>query len=565
MSSHRRCYSALAGAATLLFLGAASAQADVDAAAIDTAFARFDKPGVPGCALGLYREGRIVYERGYGSANLDHGIPIVPDTVFYVGSVSKQFTAFAVALLIEQGKLSLSDPVRKLIPELPAWAEPVTIDNLVHHTSGIRDYLALWEMSGRSLYRDEPSAAELLDLIARQRTLDFPPGTRWSYSNSGYFLLAEIVGRVAGTPLSRFAQDAMFAPLAMTSTHFHDDNSRIVPGRAIGYLPGGAGGFLHVAKTLEVVGGGGVFTTVRDLVRWDENFYDNRLGGGAALIEMVTTPGRSANSQAPPYAFGLFAGTYRGLRTLSHGGSFPGFSAALLRFPSERVSIAVLCNDVNANAEGLAQRVADSYLAGRLEAPQVPPGPRAPPTTQTSAPVEIAPAELKRFVGRYELQFGQVVSIVEADGGLRVRLRGREQPMIPTSSTTFSAGLAGDIEFVGAGTSVSLWMKATPYPPGPMLAEPDLSEAALAEYVGRYTSAELDTWYTLRPVENGLEVRARYGPWGRLQPIAPDRFFAGPSEISFERDGNSKVAGFVVTGERAANVRFERAAGTAVP
>jgi CubicO group peptidase (beta-lactamase class C family) len=440
--SLRHRSAALASAATLLFLSAASAQLTVDAAAIDTVFARFDTPTVPGCALGLYLDGRIVYEHGYGSANLDHDIPIAPDTVFYVGSVSKQFTAFTVALLIEQGKLSLSDPVRKYIPALPTWAESITVDHLIHHTSGIRDYITLWEISGRSLFADEPSAAEVLDLITRQRALDFPPGTRRSYSNSGYFLLAEIVGRATGTPLSRFAQDAIFSPLDMTSTHFHDDNSRIVPRRATGYLPDGAGGFYHVAKTFAVVGGGGVFTTVRDLVKWDENFYSNKLGGGAALIEMITTPGSPPNSQARPYAFGLLPGTYRGLPTLQHGGSFPGFNAFLLRFPTEHVSIAVLCNDVNANAEGLSQRVADSYLAGRLEAPPAPPSRRASPTFPTSsvAPVEISPAELKRFVGRYELQFGQVVSIVEADGGLRIRLRGREQPMIPTSATTFAAG-----------------------------------------------------------------------------------------------------------------------------
>ena len=563
MSFLRSCRSALLGAATLLFLGAASAQPAVDTAAIDAIFARFDQPTVPGCALGLYRDGRIVYDRGYGSANLDHGVAITPDTVFYIGSTAKQFTAFAAALLIEQGKLSLSDPVRKYFPELPAWAEPITVDHLIHHTSGIRDYLALWEISGRS-FASAIVLEEAIALIARQQATNFAPGAQWSYSNSNYVLLAELVGRAAGKPIRQFAQDAMFAPLGMTSTHFHDDNTMIVPRRAVGYAPSGPDSFRVVATTYALVGDGGLLTTVRDLVKWDENFYDNKLGGGAALIAKVTTPGKLANGMPHQYAFGLTPGMYRGLPIVQHGGSFIGFRAQLLRFPTEHVSVAVLCNAATANAEGLAQQVADNYLAGRLEAAPAPPVPPAPATASNSAaPVELAPAELRRFVGRYDLQFGQVASIVEVDGGLRIRLRGREQPLTPTSATTFSGGLAGDIEFVVDGDNVSLWMKATPFPPGPRLAEPDLSAAALAAYVGRYRSAELDTWYTFRAVENGLEIRARYSPWGRLQPIAPDRFLAGPSELRFQRDGNSNVTAFVMTSERAANIRVEREADAA--
>jgi CubicO group peptidase (beta-lactamase class C family) len=565
MSLYRGCCSALVSAATLLFWNVAAAQPPVDAAAIDTIFARFDKPTVPGCALGLYRDGRIVYERGYGSANLDHGVAITPDTVFYIGSTAKQFTAFAAALLIEQGKVSLSDPVRKYFPELPAWADPITVDHLIHHTSGIRDYLALWEMSGRS-FAGAIGLEEAITLIARQRATNFAPGAQWSYSNSNYVLLAELVGRTAGTSIRQFAESAMFAPLGMTSTHFHDDNTMIVPHRAVGYSPAGPERFRIVATTYALVGDGGLLTTVRDLVKWDENFYDNKLGGGAALIEKITTPGKLANGAAHQYAFGLTPGTYRGLAVVQHGGSFIGFRAQLLRFPTEHVSVAVLCNDASANAEGLAQQVADSYLASRLAAPPAPParppGPTAP--TSSAAPVAIAPAELQRFVGRYELPTG-IVSIVEVDGALRIRLRGREQPMVPTSATTFSGGLAGDIEFVVDGENVSLWMKATPSPPAPRLAEPDLSPQALAQYVGRYASTELDTWYTFRAVENGLEIRARYSPWGRLQPVAPDRFLAGPSELRFERDGNSQITGFVMTSERAANIWVERAADTAAP
>jgi CubicO group peptidase (beta-lactamase class C family) len=559
MSFHRGCSCALVGAASVILFGAAAAQPAVDAAAIDAIFARFDRPTVPGCALGLYRDGAIVYERGYGSANLDHSVAITPDTVFYIGSTAKQFTAFAAALLIEQGKLSLSDPIRKYFPELPAWAEPITVDHLIHHTSGIRDYLTLWDMSGRS-FASAIVLEEAIDLIARQRATDFAPGAQWSYSNSNYVLLAELVGRAAGTSIRQFAQDAMFAPLGMTATHFHDNNTRIVPRRATGYEPTREGGFRVVATTYALVGDGGLLTTVRDLLKWDENFYDNRLGGGAALIETITTPGKLANGTAHQYAFGLTPGMYRGLPIVQHGGAFIGFRAQLLRFPAEHVSIAVLCNDSSASAEGLAQRVADSYLAARLGPAPAPPAPA--PQTSSALTVEIAPAELKRFVGRYAVQPGLLATVVELDGGLRLRLGGQEQPMTPTSATTFMLPPPiGELEFVVNGEDVSVWFK--PFPPAPKLVLPDLSAADLAKYSGRYTSAELDTWFVIRTAETGLELRRRYGNWARLEPIAADRFVAGPAEVRFERDRNSEPTSFVMLSQRAANIRFERVADAA--
>lgn len=544
----------LIGAATVLALGAASGQPPPDTTSIDAIFAQYDQRSTPGCALGVYRDGRIVYEQGYGSANLDYSLPITPDTVFFVGSVSKQFTAFAAALLIEQRQLALSDSLRKYFSELPEWGDAITVDDLIHHTSGIRDFLTLWEFSGRT-FEEGLSSEAAIDLIARQRALDFAPGTQWSYSNSGYFLLAEIINRATGTPLSTFAHDAMFAPLGMTSTHFHDDNTLIVPRRATGYLPDDAGdGFRVVATTFALVGDGGVFTTVRDLIKWDENFYDNRLGGGAALIEKFTTPGRLANGEPHPYAYGLFPGTYRGLPTVQHGGSFIGFRSQLLRFPTEHVSMAVLCNDWTANAEDLAQRVADSYLATRLEAPPTPPRVAGPTA------VEIEPADLRRFVGRYALeQPGLFASVIERTDGLALEIDGNERRLIPTSATSFAFDTGpGEIEFVIGDAAPSLLFRGIPVPPAPMLVPPTLSATQLSEYAGRYTSDELDTWFAIRHRDGGLELQRRNGPWRKLEAIATDRFLAGPADLKFERDNTAKVSGFFVSTQRASNIRFTR-------
>src|SRR5438876_6046097 len=196
--------------------------ADPTSAAIDSVFSRYDHTGTPGCALGVFRDGRMVYQRGYGMADLNQGIAITPRTVFYLASTSKQFTAMSVALLAEQGKVRLDDPVRKYVPELPPYADSITVRNLIHHTSGIRDYLNLWALSGRS-FADEIPEEVALDLIARQHAADFPPGVRFSYSNSGYHLLALIVKRASGLTLRDFAEANIFRPLGMRSTHFHDD------------------------------------------------------------------------------------------------------------------------------------------------------------------------------------------------------------------------------------------------------------------------------------------------------------------------------------------------------
>jgi hypothetical protein len=250
---------------------------------------------------------------------------------------------------------------------------------------------------------------------------------------------------------------------------------------------------------------------------------------------------------------------YRGLPIVQHGGSFIGFRAQLMRFPAEHVSIAVLCNDASANADRLAQLVADSYLATRLGAAPVPPPAPAPQTSSAPA-VEIAPPGLERFVGRYAVQPGLLATVRRVDGGLRLGLGGLDLPMTPTSPTTFNLPPpVGELEFVVDGENVSVWFK--PYPPAPKLVLPDLSAADLAKYSGRYASAELDTWFLIRTAPDGLELRRRYGPWARLEQIAADRFVTGPAELRFERDGNSEPTSFVVLTQRASNIRFARDAG----
>ena len=328
---------------------------------VDAVFAEWDSPDSPGCALGMIRDGRLVYARGYGLADLEHDVPITSSSVFRIGSTSKQFTAMSMLLLEEQGKLSLDADVREYLPELPQYENTVTLRQMLHHTSGLRDYLQLMSLAGNrgdDFYTD----ADVVDMLARNETLNFPPGDQFLYSNSGYFLPSQIVQRVNGRTLRQFAEEHIFGPLGMTNTHYHDDHRMIVENRASGYTPDGDG-FRISMTTLDMVGDGGVFTNIKDLLLWDRNFYDNRLGsGGQPLIERALRPGVLNDGTQLDYALGLRVNEYKGLPMVSHGGSFVGFRAQMIRFPEQSFSVACLCNLSSTNPTELAIQVADIYL-----------------------------------------------------------------------------------------------------------------------------------------------------------------------------------------------------------
>ncbi len=526
---------------------------DPTPAAIDSIFARYAHPNTPGCAIGVYREGRIVYSHGYGMADLNQAAAITPQTVFYIGSTSKQFTAFAIALLAERGVISVDDPVRKYIPELPSYADRVTVRELVHHTSGIRDYLNLWGVSGRT-FADEIPEELALDILARQRALEFEPGSRWAYSNSGYFLLSLVVKRASGRSLREFARTEMFEPLGMGHTHFHDDNGMVVPGRAEGYQPNGGGGFQIVRSSFALVGDGGVLTTIDDLARWDANSYANRLGSkGQQLIEQLRTPGRLSDGTALDYGFGLFSGSYRGLSTIEHSGAFIGFRADLLQFPSERLAFAVLCNDYTADPESLARRLAELYLARRMSAIK-----SAGPAPAVAVPASV----LDGWVGRYEVLPGWLARVSRDGDGLSIALGwNRPSRLVALANSLFVDPGQMDTLAFGRGPegNATLMVKAMRMrEPAPRLPKaPVLSATQLAEYTGRYTSDELDTWFTFVVRNDTLRVRPRYGPWIWLDPIRPD-VFTGQGRLSFERDAKGEVSGFRLSTAGLTDIHFVR-------
>jgi N-acyl-D-amino-acid deacylase len=393
-------------------------EAGPDWSAVDAVFGAYDRSDVPGCALGVVRGGRLEYARGYGMANLEHAIPITPRTVFRTGSVGKQFTAAAIAIAASEDAISLDDPIRKWIPELPEYPVEPTIRHAVHHTSGVRDYLTLMTLRG---LRDDDwyTEAEVRDVVSRQRELNFDPGSEYLYSNSGYFLLGEIVREATGLPLKEYARTRIFEPLGMERSHFHDDHNHLVQGRAAGYAPEGEG-FRLSQTTLDMVGDGGVFTSIEDLALWMRALDEDGLAEGlnAVLESRVPLSDGSPND----YAFGQRVGTYRGVATVGHGGSFVGFRTAVARFPDRGVSIAVTCNRSDTNPSGLALEVADVVLAGHLGPSEREAGGGASSAEAESDPAPVAVGDAAGYTGVfYSPELDVEYHIGSEEGVLRLR------------------------------------------------------------------------------------------------------------------------------------------------
>ncbi|MGE3616336.1 MAG: serine hydrolase domain-containing protein [Gemmatimonadales bacterium] len=521
----------------------------LDAARIDSVFADYGT-ATPGCALGIYQRGRVVYAKGYGMADLNLGVPIGPATMFDIGSTSKQFAAAAMLLLAQDGKVALADPVRKYVPELPAYGgDPITIDHLLRHTSGLRDYNGLLFLAGHA-EEDYTNDAAALELFGRQRNLNFLPGTRWDYSNPGFFL-SVIIKRVTGRTLAEFARDRIFVPLGMTRTHFRDNHAALLPGRAVGYAPG-PDGFVIEMSNWDQTGDGAVNTNVLELARWDANFSSPTVGG-AELMARLQERGRLNRGDTLQYARGLFVDRYRGLRRVHHGGAWAGYRAMLMRFPDQGVAIGVECNVADANTQGRAEQVADVILGPVLE-------PVAAAGTAGGAAAAVAAADRGRLPGTFfapDLQ--SVMEVIAADsGGLALRGFGGTRPLTPAGPGRFTAaGGLVEVRFSDDAAAQTVTVLGDATGPYRRVIPPRPGAAALAELAGSYPSPELNTTWTLA-VDSGrvyLEARAL----GRvpLEPVVPDGFRAENGFLTITRKAG-RIDGFEFSASRMMRIRFDR-------
>ena len=368
-------------------------------AKVDQLFAEWNRSDSSGAALAVTREGEIIYKRGYGMANLEYDIPITPTTIFDIASVSKQFAAFAIATLAHDGKLSLDDDIRIYLPDVPDFGHTITLRHLLHHTSGLRDWVQSLVIAGVTM-EDVISFKHILKMVRHQKALNFEPGAAYSYSNTGYNLLTEIVKTVTGDSFREWTDANIFKPLAMTNSHFHDDHQMILKNRAYSYQAVENGEFKHAVNNTTALGSSSLYSTVEDLAKWILNF-DNTQIGEQTVIEQMHQRGVLNNGEQISYAFGLNIGDYRGLKTVGHSGSWRGFRSHLMRFPDQKFGVVILCNLDTFNPLNLAEKVADIYLADVLAPIEASKPEKEIESAEDTKSAPLAPEQLTEFEGDY--------------------------------------------------------------------------------------------------------------------------------------------------------------------
>jgi CubicO group peptidase (beta-lactamase class C family) len=482
---------------------------------VDELFAKWDRLDSPGCSLAIIKDGEIIYKRGYGMADLERNIALKADSVFDIGSVGKQFTAMLIAILARQGALNLEDSIRIHIPEIPEYAQAITIRYLVHHISGLRDYTALLYFSGRRIenfYYEE----ELLDLICRQKELNFRPGDEFEYSNTNYVLLGVIAKRVTGKSLPALFQEYILDPLGMRSTSFNDDAGRIIKNRAIGYSPQEEG-FRNDMSFNGGFGDGMILTTVEDLFLWDQNFYHNKLGnGGNELVQEIITPGALNTGEGLDYAFGLRIDKYKGLRRIGHAGEWAGYRSDYLRFPEQKFSVICLANLSSIEPRHLTEQVANLYLGNLfIEGEQIA---NQEATQKADNFIELTTSQIEYMNGvYYDQKKGEFLKLFV------------------------------DVK-IGGGKPIQFQKMALN----------PISPAEYVEYAGVYHSEELNAFYQILLDGERLCFRRGYSAAETLEPVTLDFFRAGDFHFLFERDEYKRVCGFQLRAGMVKAIRFTR-------
>jgi CubicO group peptidase (beta-lactamase class C family) len=526
---------------------------------VDKIFKPWDKPDSPGAALAVIKDGEVIYKKGYGYAQLEYDIPITSSTIFHVASVSKQFTAFAIVLLANQGELSLDDDIHTYLPEVPDFGKTITIRQLIHHTSGLRDQ---WEMLAMAGWRldDVITKEHILTAVRNQKELNFIPGDEYLYCNTGYTLLAEIVERVSGHTFPYWSKKNMFEPLGMSHTHFHDDHEMIVKNRAYSYVPEENGGFKKRVLSYANVGATSLFTTVVDLAKWADNFFEKRLGGPEVIAQMKQQ-GVLNSGEKIDYAFGLAIGEYRGLKTISHSGGDAGFRSHLLLFPDQRYAVAILSNCGSMNPAQQARQTAEVYLGGLLAEETN----REKPSERRV--VNIPPSVFEAYEGRYELEDGSILTLAKEGDRLMI-----EHPNAPEKMQLFPESMAkfflktADVQVQFHPEKDGYVERLTVVAEGETIKGKrskvkELAPEQMREYAGDYYSGELDTTYKI--VLQDDKILARHRRHGDIPLVrTKEDVFTGRRwffhKVQFVRNEKNQIAGFLLTGGRVRNLRFER-------
>jgi CubicO group peptidase (beta-lactamase class C family) len=528
-------------------------------AKVDELLKKWDRSDAPGCVVAVLKDGQIVYQHAGGAASLEFGVPLTLSTLFLIASLSKQFTAFVIMLLVSGGRLSLDDDVRKHLPELPHHGKTITVRHLLHHTSGLREITVLSEYAG---WRQDDAMTEkdFIDLVCRQKELNFEPGAEFTYCNTGYHLLGLLVKRVTGKSLQEYSQEEIFKPLGMKNTLFRDDYRAVILHAAESYAPK-LGGFNRSFVLHGLAGATNLHTTAADLALWDGNFYDAKVGG-KKVIDAMYTKGKLNSGKEIAYAGGLGIGKYRGLISVKHTGGHGGFRTVLLRFPEQHFSVIALANAADFNTR-TAEKIADIYLEDMLE----------PVKDAETKEVKIDTKVLDRCVGQYSIStspFGPFTVTIGRDGDkLFAQALFGKHTLSALSETEF---LAKQIDlrftFVKADKGEGLHLKISGSSPlgdvdvtGKPSQKTELSADQMKELTGDFYSEELDVIYHISVKDGKIMLRHRKGE-AELRPLSSDKFdcdFGGASSVEYQRSAEKRVIGFVIGNAQCRNVRFVRA------
>jgi CubicO group peptidase (beta-lactamase class C family) len=527
-------------------LVAAALAAQEKTAEIDKIFS-WASTSTPGCSVAVSQHGKQVVNRAYGLADLERDVPIGPGTVFDVGSVVKQFVAAATLLLVEEGRLSLTGDVRKYIPELPDYGHTITLDHLLTHTSGIRDWTGLGPLTGRNI--------DALTLTLRQRGLNFAPGEEWSYSNSGYVLLKEIVARTSGMSFSELTRKRLFEPLGMKATTYLADMKDVVKHRALAYEKAAGGWKLDVQLGDDRGGGGALFSTAGDLLVWNEALTSARLG--AFVTDKLQEPAKLSNGRTLGYARGLFLDANHGGRVVWHTGGAAGYRSLLGRYPDQGLSIAILCNaGETADRTAYAGRIVDLFVPGRrtTSAEAGGPGPEGL-DVKSKAGLFFSertgqPLRLSGNTGRLNIVGGPALEAVTRD-----RFRNPRGVLSFMSQDRFELNFLSpdQFELISMEGKTTRYRRAEPYAP---------TADELKAFAGRYGNDETRAVLETAPGKNGLTVRinnwADSAQGYEFRPVDRDTFQLGGMIVRFRRGNAGEIVGLDYSNPVVRNIVFTK-------
>lgn len=522
---------------------------------VDEIFQEYDDIEKPGAAVAVVQNGEIVFKKGYGSAHLEYDIPVTTETIFHVASVSKQFTVFALLLLAEEGKLTLDDPIQKYIPEVPDFGEEITLRHLATHTSGMRDQWDLLNLAGWR-WDDVITKEHVLKIVAKQKDLNFSPGEQYTYCNTGFTLLAEVVARISGKSFAEFTQERMFTPLKMVNSQFYDDHTKIVRNRSYSYYPS-ENGYQKSVLSYANVGATSLFTTVEDLSLWAMNFKELKVGS-AEIVDQMNTLAVLNNGETFGGAYGQFVGPYKGLQQIQHGGADAGYRSYLARFPDQDFAVSVVSNSGASNTAALALQVADLYLKDAfVEEPEE--GGAEPQT------ITLSEEDLQAYEGHYwdaKDLYSRKIELTE--GSLQYdRGNGNTTALAPISKNEFMMqNIPGEVKvsFVSENGQDRMIVSEGENILGALdeYSPIDETSVAMEPYLGSYTSEELSTTYTLVEKEGQLVATHPRVSDIPLRFLKMDVFDAGGNTIEMTRDEANTITGLKVSTGRVKGLAFTK-------